>query len=167
MFRRLSMRLTASTAVVAGVVAVLHAHSPPAGAGQGRAESCTAQAYGQALAVDERTLSSHSVNVAGRSAEGSELTVLRQRSRPRLLRAIDFGETGRAITSIYLVDSLTFVVWRTEHRYSGSITERPQPRIVSTVTSVALFCNGTPVGTANIDSADALDLVQAAYLGRK
>lgn len=167
MFRRLCIRLTTGTAVVAGVVVVLHAHSPPAVAGQGRTESCSAKAYGRALAIDESTLSSHSVNVAGRSAEGSELTVLRHRSRPRLLRAIDFGETGRAITSIYLVDSLTFVVWRTEHRYSGAIAEHPQPRIMSTVTSVAHFCNGTPLGTANIDLSDALDLVRAAYRGRQ
>jgi hypothetical protein len=142
---------------------VLLAHAAPALVRQAQGSACSAQAYGQALAIDERSLTAQSTDLSGRSAEGSTLTVWRREGTPRLLRVSDFGETGRATTAIYLVDSLTFIVWRTEHRYSRSIGVDPQPRIAQSEISVRLVCGGSWYQGADVDTIDALDLVRAAY----
>lgn len=151
----------AAAAVSLGVV--LLAHAEPVVLGKEQVEACSAAAYGRALSVDERSLTSRSVELTGRSAEGSTLTVLRHESTPRLLRISDLGETGRAITTIYLVDSLTFVAWRTEHRYSRSIGADPQARIARSETSVRFACRGSWYGGEGIDTSDAADLVRMAY----
>lgn len=154
------------TAAAVTLGAMLLVRAAPAAVEQVGRETCSAQAYGQALAIDERSLTAQSIDLSGRSAEGSTLTVWRLESTPRLLRVSDLGETGRATTSVYLVDSLTFVVWRTEQRYSQSIGVDPQPRIASSETSVRFVCGGSWYGGADVDTSDALDLVRAAYGSR-
>lgn len=147
--------------------AVLLARAAPATVEQERREACSAQDYGQALAIDESSLTAQSIDLSGRSAEGSTLTDWRHENTPRLLRVSDLGETGRATTAVYIVDSLTFVVWRTEHHYSRSIGVDPQARIVSSETAVRFVCGGSWYGGAGVDTSDALDLVRAAYRGRQ
>ena len=151
------------TAAAVILCAALIVSVAPAAVEQERGEACSAHAFGQALAVDESSLTAQRIDLSGRSAEGSTLTVWRKESMPRVLRVSDFGETGRATTSVYLVDSLTFVVWRTEHRYSQSIGVDAQPRIASSETAVRFVCGGSWYGGAGVDTSDALDLVRTAY----
>lgn len=132
---------------------------------QERTNQCTVRAYGQALGVDERALSQRNSDLQGRSAEGGTMTVFHQRGTPRLLRISDYGETGSAVTSIFLVDSTSFVVWRTEYRYAASLAANAQPRVADSTIAIEFFCDRTPLGDANVDSADAMNLVRAAFRG--
>ena len=117
--------------------------------------------------IQESTLMKEVQNIEGESTEGGVLTILSDRSGPRLVRRTDLGETGRAETSIYLVDSLTFVVLRLEHVYALPLSQSAEGRVANSRTSIRVFCGGVPIGDTGIDSATAQATVRRALRGSR
>ncbi len=128
-------------------------------------ERCDARSLGSALMIQESALKKEVRDVESESAEGGVLTTWSDSSGPRLVRRTDFGETGRSETSIYLVDSLTFVALRSEYVYSLPLSQSPEGRVASARTSIRVFCGGVPMGDTGIDSATAMVTVRRALRG--
>lgn len=106
-----------------------------------RGSLCSPSAFAKVMAVDERSLRhQQQIEVDVGAAEGSTITLRRDGSSIRIVRLLDLGETGRSEKSVFVADSLHFLVWVVEQRYERAIEGRRPPTVSSTAQSVFLVC---------------------------
>lgn len=95
-------------------------------------------------------------------SEGSSILILSDRQRPRILKFTDYGESGRSEKKVFLLDSLNFMVWRTELLYDRSVSAQRSPAVASARFNVYVVCAGTPVADPDGEASDVLARVAAA-----
>lgn len=112
--------------------------------------SCSIAALRSLLATDSSQLRlADRSALSGQTTEGGEVAVFYDGSTPRMIRASFFGETGQSQELYYLIDSMSFVRTRTEHRYVSPIAVEPNPSIASTVADTVWVCKGNSQAVAN------------------
>lgn len=124
--------------------------------------SCSSASLSALISTDSSTLRRAERTLpAEQSTEGGEAAVFYAGSAPRMIRAVFFGEMGRAQELYYLLDSLSFVRIRVEDRYAKPITVEQNPSISSTISDTVWVCAGRAQATADsVKSRDALTTVR-------
>lgn len=121
-------------------------------------KGCEPAALGRIMALPQARLKAETNSGLSReSAEGRTTTVYYEGSIPRIVSLTDLGETGRAETTFFVLDTLNFLVWRQEHEYRNAISSRTPAQIARTRQAVQLICGGTAV--SGLDSLEASQLV--------
>lgn len=96
------------------------------------------------------------------STEGSAISVLSDGSGTRVVRIIDYGETGRTETAAYLLDSLSMVIWRSEISYDSAISAQRVVQVSDRNDELYLLCDGRLQGADSVAVRESVRRVMSA-----
>jgi hypothetical protein len=124
--------------------------------------SCDPASFGRVLSLREAQL--RRVRREGLSPEGGEgntIEVYYEGSRPRIVKIVDLGETGRAESKFFLADTSNFVLWRSVHEYRNPISPQQSAQIARTTRTASFYCGGRSLDAADSVGAAAADRLRA------